>query len=180
MALFTDDQVRDIRRRADEGECGFRIAKDLGVDHTIIYNIINRLFWKHIEGGIDLDTRPGPRGGARMFGENSGSAKLTDDDVREIRRLDEIGDTTQQALADRYGVTQGAIGYICRGVTWKHIEGGSKRNRKAKVLTEDDVREIRALHASGTMSQAAIARKLCVSPATVCHIVNRHQWAHVI
>lgn len=44
---------------------------------------------------------------------------LTDADIRAIRAA--RGRVTQQALADRYGVTQGHISNVQRGKTWRHL-----------------------------------------------------------
>lgn len=49
--------------------------------------------------------------GRMTSGEDHPSAKLTDDDVKEIRQRYEEGDVTHQELADEYGVTKQAIGY---------------------------------------------------------------------
>jgi hypothetical protein len=54
-------------------------------------------------------------------GEKAWMAKLTDDQVREIRSLYEVGRISQLALARRYGITQTTIGSIVRRATWKHI-----------------------------------------------------------
>jgi hypothetical protein len=48
-------------------------------------------------------------------------AKLTDDAVREIRRLNSEG-VSQMELARRYGVHQGTIWPILRRKTWRHVE----------------------------------------------------------
>jgi hypothetical protein len=48
-------------------------------------------------------------------------AKLTDEKVREIRRLHEAG-FMQIELAAMYGVSQPAIGYVIRGKLWKHVK----------------------------------------------------------
>jgi hypothetical protein len=47
-------------------------------------------------------------------------AKLTDDDVREIRRLYATGKFSQQELARLFGVSQRMIGFIVRRKSWKH------------------------------------------------------------
>ena len=54
-------------------------------------------------------------------GETHGSAKLTENDVREIRRLYYSGQHTQRELADMYGITLGTINPIIKYRTWKHI-----------------------------------------------------------
>jgi hypothetical protein len=49
-------------------------------------------------------------------------AKLTDDSVREIRRLAEQG-VRQVDLARLFGVGQSSISAVVRGETWSHIGG---------------------------------------------------------
>lgn len=46
-------------------------------------------------------------------------------------------------------------------------------------LTEADVREIRALYATGDHSQAGLARRYGVRPATISKIVTRRKWKHI-
>lgn len=53
-------------------------------------------------------------------GENHSQARLTDDDVREIRRLHTTG-MTQTAIADRFGVSRPTITYTVLRKTWTHV-----------------------------------------------------------
>lgn len=53
-------------------------------------------------------------------GERNTRARLTDDDVREIRTALARGET-QPTIAKRYGVKQAAISDIKLGKTWKHV-----------------------------------------------------------
>lgn len=53
-------------------------------------------------------------------GEAHHMAKLTEDDVIDIRTALALGGT-QRATAEAYGVTQGAISFIARGITWAHV-----------------------------------------------------------
>jgi len=61
------------------------------------------------------------------IGERHGSAKLTEDNVREIRRLHRLKDRrygspyTAGRLAKRFGVTQKAVWHIVNGTTWTHV-----------------------------------------------------------
>jgi DNA invertase Pin-like site-specific DNA recombinase len=50
-------------------------------------------------------------------GEDAGSAKLTEEQVIEIRK----DPRTQNEIAKSYEVGQTTIGKIKRGETWKHI-----------------------------------------------------------
>ena len=52
-------------------------------------------------------------------GEDAPNAKLTADQVAEIRRL--RVDMTQREIAERFGVTPSTISAICRGKTWKSV-----------------------------------------------------------
>lgn len=51
----------------------------------------------------------------------AGARKLTESDVREIRRMRE-GGATLQAIADRYGIDDSNVHRIVTRRTWKHIE----------------------------------------------------------
>jgi hypothetical protein len=54
-----------------------------------------------------------------MKGERHHTAKLSENDVREIRRRWDEGET-QTSIAKDYGVWQTTISVIVRGVGWKH------------------------------------------------------------
>lgn len=53
-------------------------------------------------------------------GERQGQAKLTDGDVRTIRRERAAG-VTQKELQARFGVSQGTISHIDSGKSWRHV-----------------------------------------------------------
>jgi predicted XRE-type DNA-binding protein len=60
------------------------------------------------------------RNGGRT-GSANGNAKLTEDIVREIRRLYATGEFSQRELARRFGVSQSVISRIVGRQIWKHI-----------------------------------------------------------
>lgn len=60
------------------------------------------------------------RHGSQPIGERSGSAKLTEKDVREIRN--HRGRTTLRKLASNYGVSHTSIRRAAVGISWRHIE----------------------------------------------------------
>lgn len=53
-------------------------------------------------------------------GERKHNAKLTDDDVREIRRLCSAG-LSQRAIAAQFGVTQSIVSEILNSKRWAHV-----------------------------------------------------------
>lgn len=54
------------------------------------------------------------------YGSRNGSAKLTERDIPEIFRLYAKG-MYQWQIAEQFGVSQPAIGFILRGKAWRHI-----------------------------------------------------------
>ena len=48
-------------------------------------------------------------------------AKLTPGDVERVRDIWRTGGRTQKEIAEYFGVTHSAIGYITRGDTWKEV-----------------------------------------------------------
>lgn len=56
---------------------------------------------------------------SRRRGSLSGMAKLTENEVAQIKRL--RGTMSQQAIADKFGVTQVNISAILTGKTWAHV-----------------------------------------------------------
>lgn len=54
----------------------------------------------------------------RLHGDRNGRAKLSWDDVREIRRRYAAGGVSQTQLAKEFGVRQCQISEIIRGVSW--------------------------------------------------------------
>lgn len=55
-------------------------------------------------------------------GEDSGNSKVTEDDVRKIRQLDDATDLTHREIANRFGISRSAVSMICRRETWGHVE----------------------------------------------------------
>lgn len=67
--------------------------------------------------------RSGTHTHPEMFrGEMNGFSKLTEAQVIAIR-IEYAAGATQQQLADKYGVNQTLIGFIVRGISWKHVGG---------------------------------------------------------
>jgi hypothetical protein len=54
-----------------------------------------------------------------LRGEDSGSAKLTAQQVREIRAL--TGVHSQRKIGHKYGISHNHVGRIQHGVVWRHV-----------------------------------------------------------
>lgn len=64
--------------------------------------------------------RPGTQSEDVLHGADHALAKLTDEAVREARRLRDCG-MTYRALADRFGVSSTTIHQAVSGKTWAHV-----------------------------------------------------------
>ena len=53
-------------------------------------------------------------------GERHGNARLTEGKVSAMRRMAVVG-ISQRDIAKRFGVSQGTVGFVLRGETWRHV-----------------------------------------------------------
>lgn len=76
---------------------------------------------KHLAIGSDQDNADDrERDGNQARGERMGSAKLTEDQVVEIRRRHGEGEMVT-VLAEEFDVSHGTVGALVRRETWKHV-----------------------------------------------------------
>lgn len=126
-------------------------------------------------------------------GISHSSAKLTDDDVREIRRLHIDDALGWRRLAGRFGVSGSVINAILAGESWSHVplpDGWQaiterrpatvrgERNPGAK-LSASIVAEMRRCYAAGGVSAAAIARQFGISNTQAKRILSGQSWKHL-
>lgn len=77
--------------------------------------------WRHRNGG-GQGAPVGWRVASQVVrGERNGNARITADEVREMRRRNSDGER-QVSLAKDYGITQATVSNIVLRKTWKHIE----------------------------------------------------------
>lgn len=57
----------------------------------------------------------------KQDGQNNGNSRLTESDVKKIRRLYRSGFYVQKELAEKFGVSQNAISEIINNKKWKYI-----------------------------------------------------------
>ena len=77
-------------------------------------------------GAIVVSARKRPETRARYrdyYSKKGGpAAKITPEQVREIRRIrDETGDTYQR-IGVRFGLSPNAVSMICRRITWPNLD----------------------------------------------------------
>lgn len=113
MAKLTETDVLEIRRRVAAGEFERIVALDYGLDQTNVSCIVLRKTWTHV-GGDEYTRTP-------VVGSRATNAKLTEDNVMEIKRRYALGGITQATLAKEFEVSQSQITRVISGQRWRHI-----------------------------------------------------------
>ena len=60
--------------------------------------------------------------GRFSVGENHYKVKLTEENVKEIRKLRKETKKTYVEIGDQFGIAQESVYDICRRRTWKHVK----------------------------------------------------------
>lgn len=114
-------------------------------------------------------------------GGNHWNAKLSEDDISEIKRLSAEG-VIQRRIAEKFNVSYSGISLILRearrgnGPTKSGMVKGSEC--PWAKLTEEDVKIIKEMILNGVV-QRRIAEKFNVDPATICYIKKGVSWKHL-
>lgn len=137
-------------------------------------NKIGNLAWGTAQENADDRKRHGTSG----YGENSASAKLSNESALEIRTLYSTGNFLMRELADRFAVSMDTIGGVIGGRIWKEA-GGIRKVDNRKKLTEADVKSIRELYSGGGYSYVRLARMYGIDQSQIAHIIKGKQWTWV-
>lgn len=128
------------------------------------------------------------RDGTLARGSDAPGAKLSEADVREIRRRHAAGELHREIAKD-FPVGKGAISAAVSGRDWGHLPGAAGTGRRMELqargvdaggvkLTQAQVLAIRAEHASGE-SRARLAAAFGISLSNVRRIVRGETWTHL-
>jgi len=117
--------------------------------------------------------------GLSKQGEKSTCSILTEKDVRNIIKEYSETNITQKELGKKYGVFPQYISKIITGKVWKHLGLKVERNNYSKIITKEDVLEMRRLYDLGNMSHREIAEKFGMKRRTTTNIINRKSWKHI-
>ncbi len=74
------------------------------------------------EGTLENNTKDKIVRNRTAKGERNGGSKLTDREVGQIKVLLEIGQLSQDKIAEMYNITQSQISLIKLKIHWKHID----------------------------------------------------------
>ena len=128
--------------------------------------------------GAAIQRRKALLGTPRKLSPDFNRAKLTPKEVLAIRREYASEGHSFQQLADKYGISDTAVGQIIHHQTWREV-GGPKTIRPRNKLTPIDVQRIRQQYADGGISHEALARKFGVSRPAISLVLSGKNWGHV-
>lgn len=118
LSKLTAPDIIEIRRLGAEGIRHQKIADSFSIDPSHVGLIIHGKTWKH----LDFDPTAYEKiKKDRSKGERNGNAKLTEQDVIEIRRLHSTGTINLSKLARKFGISRTAAVDIVQRKLWKHI-----------------------------------------------------------
>jgi len=109
---LTAEQVREVASRyAAGGVTQTSLAAEYGVSVAVINYVVTGKYWKGIADSV-VDKRS----------TRIGAAKLTGDEVCELRRVYAAGGISLMGVARRYGISKSAAFGIIRGRRWPMLE----------------------------------------------------------
>lgn len=130
-AVLTAEQVKEIRELAGYGAYREDIAARYGISIPNVTMILNGTTWAYLPV-IPIPPRlknvaTGNRNGSIIHperlkrGEAVCTAKLTEEQVREIRCIYVGGETTMATLGKRYGISASIVCRVVHRTLWAHI-----------------------------------------------------------
>lgn len=169
-ARLMPEQVERIREHGrHRGPYGAKaLAQELNVSPALVMDVLRGRSW----GGPAVI-----QGRYTNFGSHNGTAKLTEDQVTQARRL--ASDQTHEAIASLYGVSRRTMNHAIRGDTWDHVIEAPVLNtkRRPRRLTEQEVHSIKKAlpHTTGK----ALSEHYGVSKSVISGIRHGRYWRHV-
>lgn len=122
MSKLTEELVAEMRKEYASGVATqYELCNKYGIKSVTMSDIIRGKTWKMVPVvpvdavSIGLSLRKTTKG------ESHHRAKLTEADVIAIRKQYAAGGIRQKDLAEKYGVSQPAIGSIVLNKGWRHV-----------------------------------------------------------
>lgn len=178
-STLTENDIREIRRLGIEDKLTkTEIAKKFDVSRNTITDVILKKTWKHVDPDWESPER-------KIRGQTHQNAKLSEYQVRKIRKLSEQGES-QRSLSKIFGVSRGTIDSLLAGKTWTHVDpdwespeiNTPERHTTTNKLTENNVREIRKLYGNG-VTPSDLGQKFSVNKNTIMSILRGDTWVFV-
>jgi hypothetical protein len=115
QSIFTDEEVKEIRRRLAENEYKIDLAREFNVSVSTITSLAKRETFSHIDDDFGvIECVRGPRG------ERHAASKLVEEDVLEIRQRAAQGER-QCSIAIDFNIDTSTVSLICNRHRWKYL-----------------------------------------------------------
>lgn len=124
-------EVKDGRRRCwltHRLAMSLHLGRDLAAEECVLHRCDNppccnptHLFLGDRNDNAKDKVAKGRQRNGIVPGERHGMSKMTDDDVRELRRSYAAHEASQPELAKRFGITQSSVWAIVHRRTWRHV-----------------------------------------------------------
>lgn len=120
LGKLTEQDVIEIKQRLARHEPELHIAQDYNVSGSTISAIASRRTWWHISLSPEIEEMVDKRPRNFNQGDNNGSAKLCERDVKAIKQRLADGESPAHIARD-YPVSDTAIRKIHKGIKWAHV-----------------------------------------------------------
>jgi cyanate lyase len=160
---LTEQQVLEMRYKANVGSSYENLAREYGLAHTTVCAICYGDTWQHVGGPLSNrgDKSPGDH-----------NRKLTHKIVAEMKQKRQAG-ATYVALAAEYGVNRVTVKSAVTGKTWN----STRKIRASKYQLDGPIAsEIRSLAKQG-MTQKALSQKFGIPRGVIGKIVHSESHA---
>lgn len=105
-SILKEEEVKEVMRMLNEGRTCKEVGGVFGITDGAVWRIKVGQTWSHVTG-------------IKYAGAKQ--KRLSEEEVREIKKLLKEGTMIQEDIAKLFGVTRRAIGKIKTGQNWKHI-----------------------------------------------------------
>jgi len=113
-AKLSESAIQALRERYAAGDCTQQqLATEFGVNQSTISQALRGVSWKR--------SRTTNATTDRRKGSGNHLAKLTEDDVREIRRRCAAKEGSQKAIAAEFGIVPSLVSMIHLRKVWTHV-----------------------------------------------------------
>jgi NUMOD3 motif len=147
---LTEDDIINIRNKYATGNYFIReLAREYNVNKTNIKSIIDRKTWNYIE---ETELEINAKSAKTASGENSSSAKLTLQQVDEIRSKYITGKFSQRTLASEYDVCCETIRKVVLNINWYNENYG-------KIIAQEGILPNKPIYSDEVRAKMSKDRK---------------------
>jgi hypothetical protein len=115
-AKLNEARVLEMRRKYAQGRTINSLAKEYGVSSSTAVHVLTGKSWKHVKTPLG---DPPPKFNPR-HSDNRKNAKISEEQVREIRKRSAAGETGM-SLSAAFGISQPAVSAIVTRRNWPNV-----------------------------------------------------------